>query len=47
MSHSPDADGFIVEEWRAAIADAGVAEVDFHLITCPGAAVTGQVKAVL
>lgn len=46
MSHSSDAEDFVVAEWRAALADAGVAEGDFHLITCPGAAVTGHAKAV-
>ena len=46
VSHSPDADDFIVTEWRAALKDAGVNEADFYLITCPGAAVTGSAKAV-
>lgn len=46
MSHSPDAEDYVIAEWRAALADAGVAENDFHLITCLGAPVTGFVKAV-
>lgn len=46
VSHSPDAEDFVVAEWRAALNDAGVAEADYHLITCPGAAVTGHAKAV-
>jgi hypothetical protein len=46
MSHSPDADDFVVEEWRAALAKAEVDEGDFHLITCPGTAVSGHAKAV-
>jgi hypothetical protein len=46
MSHSPDAEDFVVEEWRSALADAGVDEDDYHLITCPDAAVTGHAKAV-
>jgi hypothetical protein len=46
VSHSPDAEDFVVAEWRAALDDAGVAEADYHLITCPGAAVTGHAKAV-
>jgi hypothetical protein len=45
VSHSPDAEDFVVGEWRAALQDAGVAEDDFHLITCPGAAVSGHPKA--
>jgi hypothetical protein len=46
VSHSPDAEDFVVAEWRAALNDAGVAEADYQLITCPGAAVTGHAKAV-
>jgi hypothetical protein len=45
MSHSQDAEPFVVAEWRAALHDAGVDEDDFHLITCPGSAVTGHAKA--
>lgn len=46
MSHSADADDVLIQEWRAALAHAGVAEANFHLIACPGAAVTGNAKAV-
>lgn len=46
MSVSPDAEDFIVAEWEAALADAGAPELDFHLIVCSGAAVTGYPKAV-
>jgi hypothetical protein len=45
VSYSVDAEDFVIDEWHAALHDAGVAENDFHLITCPGAAVTGHAKA--
>lgn len=37
----------MVVEWREALADAGVDEAECHLITCPGAPVTGYAKAVI
>jgi hypothetical protein len=46
MSVSPDAAEFIVAEWLAALADAGVADPDHHLIVCAGAPLPGRVKAV-
>jgi hypothetical protein len=46
VSISTDAEEFVVAEWRAAIAHAQVDESDFHLITCPGAPVHGEVKGV-
>lgn len=46
MSHSADADEFILAEWRAALSDASVLESDFHLITCPGAPTPDRPKAV-
>jgi hypothetical protein len=46
MSHSPHADPFIVSAWEDALKDAAVAETDYHLITCPGAATDGWPKAV-
>lgn len=46
MSHSANADEFIVAEWRAALSDAGVNENDFHLIICPGAPTPDHPKAV-
>jgi hypothetical protein len=41
-----NAEDFIVREWEAALADAGVSPRDYHLITCPGAIVQGYPKAV-
>jgi hypothetical protein len=46
MSVSPDAAEFIVAEWSAALADAGVDDADHHLIVCAGASLPGRVKAV-
>jgi hypothetical protein len=46
MSHSADADDFILAQWRDVLADAGVAESEYHLITCPGAPTPENPKAV-
>ncbi|MCU1278915.1 MAG: hypothetical protein JWM53_2461 [bacterium] len=46
MSISEDAEDFVATEWHAAIKHAQVDESEFHLITCPGAPVHGEVKAV-
>jgi len=46
VSHSADAEDFIVAEWVDALADAGVADDQYHLITCPGAATPEYPKAV-
>jgi hypothetical protein len=42
----PDAEGFIVLEWHAALADAEADDRDHHLIVCAGAAVSGHPKGV-
>ena len=46
MSHSANAEDFIIAEWLSALADARVSENDFHLITCPGAPIVDRPKAV-
>ncbi len=46
MSHSPDAEDFIVAQWEAALNDARVSPADYHLITCPGAPVPDHAPAV-
>jgi hypothetical protein len=46
MTISEDAEDFIVAQWHAAMADAGLDDADVHLVVCAGAAVSGPPKGV-